>query len=596
MQVSLEPYGPPKAAHFYVVCPEQHVSAARLFLKVRSHATPTEAHPQKRSPSPLSQLYPPSPAHSRTVIPCHYSLPAPTRIPTPTQDLSSTFSSMRLGTHQPGRTPANVHSLDGVIPVPLEASPQQQLQGAGAQGPASPEASEPGAGAPGWNPMARRVDRTAIRSAVLGFRSNYGPGSVPGEGGWEAPDEPCYAPWRQESGGCAGAGLRRAPLKGIGEGVQGRGHAATGAEEQQVEGGGTGGPLQHYWRNLRHVGRQLQRHLLLQPRELVSLRHAAVGSGPAGQAGVAGSTGHGCMAARTPSSACATSGQPALAAAAAAPSGSTEALLDFGPPALVVYVVPPSERREDVLRALLEVGACLAPATPAARVAAAPVAGLAAEQQQQPGCDNSGLRRGDDEAMERAADRSLPGPTGPVDARTQQQALSYNPHQQQQVSVHRAGTLLRMGSSACAGSAHHAGSCAGGVAAGAGLGAGATSPEPPASVVMGTDAGATSSSNGFYCGHLAVGDGQACSTEQQQQWVHAELPELLTRLGGAARSLYRPAGVSGGCAAGTDGAGGCGVGAKAGGAVGAGASSHQPQLDPRQLPATEVTIQVRLEL
>ncbi len=506
---------------------------------------------------------------------------------------------MRLGTHQPGRTPANVHSLDGIIPVPLESSPQlQQLQGAGPQGPASPEASEPGPGAPGWNPMARRVDRTALRSAVLGFRSNYGPGSVPGEGGWEAPDEACYAPRRLGSGGCVGAALRKDSLDGAGEGVQGRGHAVTGAEEQQGEGGYAGGPLQHYWRNLRHVGRQLQRHLLLQPRELVSLRHAAAGPGLAGQAGAAGSTGHGCMAARTPSSAFATNGPTALAAAA--PSGSADGLLDFGPPALVVYVVPPSERREDVLRALMEVGACLAPATPAARVAAAPVAGVAAEQLQQPGCNASGRGRTEEDAAERVPDRPLPGATGPVDARMQQQVLSFNPHQQQQqqVSAHRAGTLLRMGSSACAGSAQQAGSCAAGVGVGTGLGAGTTPPEPPASVGMGTGAGPTSSSNGCYGGHTSMGDGQACSAElqQQQQWVHAQLPELLARLGGAARSLYRPAGGPGGCAAGTDGAGGCGAMAKAGGAAGAGASSHQPQLDPRQLPATEVTIQVRLEL
>ncbi|KXZ42744.1 hypothetical protein GPECTOR_121g445 [Gonium pectorale] len=138
-KLSLEPAGPRRAAEFYVLCPGQHVSAARMFIK----------------------------------------------------DVSATFLAMRLGTHSPARTPSHLHVMDGVLPVPADGAPAPDGSG-GAAAATSQPAQPTGLGRP--------PDRGHLRSAVLGFRSNAGPASVAAEPGWD-PDRPCYRPRSGGGGG-----------------------------------------------------------------------------------------------------------------------------------------------------------------------------------------------------------------------------------------------------------------------------------------------------------------------------------------------------------------------------------------------------------
>ncbi|KAG2483305.1 hypothetical protein HYH03_017808 [Edaphochlamys debaryana] len=254
-KLSLEPYGPTKAAEFHVLCPEQHASAARMFAK----------------------------------------------------DITAAFTALQLGSHTPARTPSHLHAIDGVIPVPLDP-------GQGPPQPAGPSGTEDatgGAGVPSWLPFARRPDRMVVRSAILGFRSNHAPSSVGSEGGWE-PQEPCFRPRQPEAARCPASCPQAQP-------------------PSQAQ------PSQNlnFWRNLRHVGRQLQRHLLL-PQQPVP----RPGGGPS----------------------------VATASGASLGAGSDAGeVLGLAPTSLVVYVVPPTESPGDVARALLEVAACLGPATPSAR-------------------------------------------------------------------------------------------------------------------------------------------------------------------------------------------------------------------------------------
>ncbi|GLI59781.1 hypothetical protein VaNZ11_001744 [Volvox africanus] len=452
-KVSLEPCGPAKAAQYYVVCGEQHSSAARMFMR----------------------------------------------------DVSATFLGMRLGIHTPGRTPAHLHSIDGIIPVPLDPGPGPPLQ---------PDADP--LAALSWHPLARRPDPAVVRSAVLGFRSNHAMLSMAGEPAW-APDEACYRPGMT----CVSTG--RPPA------------AAT------VTASPLSGPLCHFWRNLRHVSRQLQRHLLLQPpqqQQQEDSSHAEVAQTATGRVAMYGS---GTGLAR---SGCSSSSSSS--------SLGPEEPPDVRPPALVVYIVPPSDSEADVMRALMEVCAWLAPVTPAARTPAAPVPQAAPPQ-------------------------AVVGRRGGGDVATfnSMEVRQHHHHQQQQQQQKGQGLMA-----APTGVAH---GCRGGGdgystaramsvygqreanCPTSGCSAASTPPELPAVPAM--MSGASSFSSGPTC----RGGGTAAATAAAS--MDSTDPALLARLGGAARNLYRAASYP---------------------SANAIHGSLSPQLDLSQLAAIDLVVQVVL--
>jgi hypothetical protein len=441
--------------------------------------------------------------------------------------VSATFLAMRLGTHNMGRTPAHLHSVDGVIPVPLDP------------GPGPPQSSGDGAGdaaALGWNSLARRADLGVIRSAVLGFRSNHATASVMGEPTW-TPDEPCYRP-RRAGGAAPWAG-------GDGEGGAAGCSGSGNSQQQQAS-----GPLCSYWRNLRHVGRQLQRHLLLQPPTSsqqqqqydVGLAAATSSSsswlgGPPGRGGAGGGGGHG-----------------------------DEEAPDTGPPTLVLYLVPPSDRDEDVVRAVMELCACLAPATPAARAPPAPVPLATPPAPCRREGDAGGASCTGGEAQSQQQQQHPPPHSGPGDGSLGGRGL---------------GCCWAGGEGCSSGAAPsasgHDAAVAGLAGANGGGSAASTPPEPPACSSTTNFNGPSYSSSGAptCAAGSAAGVSGAAATGSTTDAT------LLARLGGAALHLYRTASCP-----------------PALGAATGSQSSQQlqwpasPQLDLSQLAATDITVQV----
>ncbi|KAG2435346.1 hypothetical protein HXX76_007419 [Chlamydomonas incerta] len=548
-KVSLEPCGPQKAVEFYVVCPEQHSSTARMFVK----------------------------------------------------DVSATFLAMRLGSHQPARTPSHLHAIDGVVPVPTDPGPGPPVGGVSGAG--EGDAAAAAAAAAAWQQqqaLARRPDRLVLRSAVLGFRSNHATASVASDLGWE-PDEPSYRPR-------AGAVLPPGRTAAAGGGGAGAGAAAPPPPLQPTAPRQQQGPHVHFWRNLRHVGRQLQRHLLLQPpRELRQLnqqpRGGAGGGGGAGRGLSGGGAGGGGGPAAGPEAGAA--GANAAGAAGASGAGNAAAvdpstagaavgsgLLDLEPPALVVYVVPPSDSVEDVAAALMEVAACLAPVCPASRAPPAPVplaasagaaAGLAAELV---AASEAGQAAGIARSLVAGGAGAGPGagpaawPGGPS---VSSSVCGPQPGPVAPGGGGVAGSVAATLSSAGAGAALAA-LAAAGPPTGTSSSAASTPPEAPAcsvGPVMAAGAGAAAAGDGSSGPGGAEGTGPNASGDTTD-------PALLARLGGAARHLYRatswPAPVGAG-------GGGCG---SSGGAAAAGPAGATPQLDLSQLAATELVIQLVL--
>ncbi|EFJ49163.1 hypothetical protein VOLCADRAFT_90021 [Volvox carteri f. nagariensis] len=491
-KVSLEPCGPPKAAQYYVVCGEQHSSAARMFIRASSGL-------QYHVKSPSFALFTPlALRHTGRIV----TILA-------VQDVSATFLAMRLGTHTPGRTPAHLHSIDGVIPVPLDPGPGPPQAAATADGATAADATAAAATAPfSWHPLARRPDPSVVRSAILGFRSNHALASAASEPAW-TPDEPSYRPGMAA---CTAAPAAKGGAAACGAGPWGT--AAAAAARAPV-------PLCHYWRNLRH--QQQQQHQDL---------------GPAAAA-VAGCKGVGL-------------GSAAAGGGSSASIGPGD-LPDVGPPALVVYVVPPSDCEEDVLRALMEVCACLAPVTPAARVPAAPTP-LAAPPA-------PGLR---DSVTAAAASRETLSHHHQQYMRLQQQHHKQKQDHAAQPSSNAAPGCHWVGEGCSGGSGGTAAPAASGseaiaaaAAAASGGSAASTPPEPPAGYPVTASASSCSSV-------LPYGGVAPVSNDSAD-------PALLARLGGAARHLYRT------CPS-----------------VIGNHGSVSPQLDLSQLAAIDLTVQVVL--
>ncbi|GFR49485.1 hypothetical protein Agub_g11424 [Astrephomene gubernaculifera] len=527
-KVSLEPCGPPKAAHFYLLCPEQHASAARMFVK----------------------------------------------------DLSATFLAMRLGTHSAGRTLAHLHSIDGVVPVPLDPGPgppplssTSTADGGGSEGNAAAGGGGAAPPAPTWHPLGRRPDRAVLRSAVLGFRSNHAAASVAGEAGWAAPDEPCYRPRRGPQGSSRQQQQQQPQVHGVmpfqslsqqvpavalqqqqqpagvfGSGIPFPNRAGVAGQQQQ-------GPHQHYWRNLRHVSRQLQRQMLLAA-TAAPLRSSATAVAPP-------------LSLPHPPPSCGGGGPQQHQQQSRPDQHHQQQQLGLGAPALVVYVVPPSDSPEDVARALLEVAAALAPVTPAAR--APPAAAALPPLVVPPG--SAGVAAGG-AACGGGSSRSGQGI-----------ASVHGTHSQDGRAVGWGGGASVSGSNGCMG----------GVASGVvGLGRGkdsssgrqqqagssraSTPPEPPAPAAAAAAAhGAATTGSTVACTAAGAAAAGAASVRD----ADAGDPALLERLGGAARHLYRTTTTTN-------------TPAMTPGATNSSSSHQDPQLDPASLPSTELVLQLVL--